>query len=296
MTLLDVPLSVIATQIVVGVALGMIYVLLALGLSLVFGLLGVVNFAHGSFYMLGACLAFSLVAVTGSFWLSLLVAPILTGALGLGVERSLLRRLYARSGEDSMLLTFGVSLVFIEVARLIWGNSGVPFDAPAMLAGSVNLGFTQFPAYRLFVIAATAVIVTVLWSLLRGTDVGLIVRAGTNDSLMVRALGVDLGSIWSWVFAAGCALAGIAGVLAAPMRRVYAEMGLTIIIESFVVVVVGGMGSLAGALVAGLLIGIVASVAALFAPKLGEIVIFVVMAVVLMVRPRGLFGEPGLME
>lgn len=296
MMLLDVPLSVIATQIVVGIALGMIYVLLALGLSLVFGLLGVVNFAHGSFYMLGACLAFSVVGLTGSFWVSLLVAPMLTGALGLAVERGVLRRIYARGGEDSMLLTFGVSLVFIEVARLIWGNSGVPFDAPAVLSGSINLGFTRFPAYRVFVIAATAVIVLILWSLLRGTSLGLVVRAGTSDSLMVRALGVDLNRIWSGVFAVGCALAGVAGVLAAPMRRVYAEMGLTIIIESFVVVVVGGMGSLSGALAAGLLIGVISSLAALFAPKMGEIAIFIVMAVVLMLRPRGLFGEPGLME
>lgn len=296
MALLDVPLAVVASQIVVGIALGMIYVLLALGLSLVFGLLGVVNFAHGSFYMLGACLAFFLVGMTKSFWLSLLVAPILIGALGFAVERGLLRRLYGRSGEDPMLLTFGLSLVFIEAARLIWGNTGLPFETPALLAGSVDLGFTRFPAYRVFVIAVTLVVVGALWFLLRGTSFGLVVRAGTNDPLMVRALGADLANIWSWVFAAGCLLAGLAGALAAPMRRVYAEMGLTIIIESFVVVVVGGMGSLSGALVAGLLIGQVSGLAALFAPKMGEIVIFIVMAVVLMLRPRGLFGEPGLLE
>jgi len=296
MTLFDVPLMVIVSQAVIGIALGMIYVLLALGLSLVFGLLGVVNFAHGSFYMLGACMAFSLVTVTNSFWLCLLFAPLLIGVLGFGAERTLLRPLYARGGDDPMLLTFGLSLVFIEAARLIWGNAALPFETPTLLSGSVKMGMTYLPTYRIFVIVITAVIVGVLWVVLRGTNFGLIVRAGTNDPLMVRALGVDLGNVWSWVFASGCVLAALAGVLAAPMRRVFAEMGLTIIIESFVVVVVGGMGSLSGALVAGLLIGEVASLTALFAPKMADIVIFIVMAVVLMLRPRGLLGEPGLME
>lgn len=296
MTLFDVPFMVIVSQAVIGIALGMIYVLLALGLSLVFGLLGVVNFAHGSFYMLGACMAFSLVTVTNNFWLCLLFAPLLIGLLGFGAERTLLRPLYARGGDDPMLLTFGLSLVFIEAARLIWGNAALPFETPALLSGSVKMGMTYLPTYRIFVIVITAVIVGVLWVVLRGTNFGLIVRAGTNDPLMVRALGVDLGNVWSWVFASGCVLAALAGVLAAPMRRVFAEMGLTIIIESFVVVVVGGMGSLSGALVAGLLIGEVASLTALFAPKMADIVIFIVMAVVLMLRPRGLLGEPGLME
>ena len=296
MTLFDVPFMVIVSQALVGVALGMIYVLLALGLSLIFGLLGVVNFAHGSFYMLGACMAFSLVTVTNNFWLCLLFAPLLIGALGFGAERTLLRPLYARGGDDPMLLTFGLSLVFIEAARLIWGNAALPFETPALLSGNVKMGMTYLPTYRIFVIGITAVIVGVLWAVLRGTNFGLIVRAGTNDPLMVRALGVDLGNIWSWVFASGCVLAALAGVLAAPMRRVFAEMGLTIIIESFVVVVVGGMGSLSGALVAGLLIGEVASLTALFAPKMADIVIFIVMAVVLLLRPRGLLGEPGLME
>ena len=292
----DLTLAALAAQLFTGLVLGMILVLLAVGLSLIFGLMTVVNFAHGSLYMLGAYLGFFLLGLTKNFWISLVLAPLLVGLFGLLIERVLVRPLYGRSIDDPLLLTFGLSLVLVEAARLIWGKIGLTLDPPPALAGAVNLGFSAFPLYRLFVIAVTLAVLIALWLFLEKTDVGLIIRAGSRDRLMVRALGVDLGRIWLIVFGIGTALAGLAGILAGPMRGVYAEMGVTIVIESFVVVVVGGMGSLLGAIVAGILIGEVVSLTTYFAPKLAEIMVFVVMALVLLVRPSGLFGETGLME
>ena len=289
-------LPTLLAQVFTGLVLGMIYVLLAIGLSLIFGLMTVVNFAHGSLYMLGAYFGFLLLSQTKNFWVALLLAPVLVGVLGLLMERFLIRRLYGRSPDDPLLLTFGLSLMFVEAVRLIWGKIGLTLDPPTVLGGTVNLGFMAFPAYRLFVIAITALVLVGLWFFLERTNVGLIIRAGSRDPLMVRALGIDLSRIWLLVFGIGTALAGLAGILAGPMRGAYAEMGVTMVIESFVVVVVGGMGSLLGAVVAGLLIGQVVSLTTLFVPKLAEIMVFVVMAAVLLIRPSGLFGEAGLLE
>lgn len=292
----DVSLAALAAQVFTGLVLGGIFVLLAIGLSLIFGLMTVVNFSHGALYMLGAYAGYVLITYTGSFVVGLLVAPLLVGALGLFIERVLIRPLYGRSPDDPLLLTFGLSLVIVEVARIVWGNIGLTLDPPRALGGAVNLGFTYFPTYRLFVIAVTAVVLLGLWLFLEKTNVGLVIRAGSRDPLMVRALGFDVGRIWFLVFGIGAGLAGLAGILAGPMRGAYAEMGVTIIIESFVVVVVGGMGSLVGAVVSGLLIGQVVSLTTFFAPKLAEIVVFITMAVVLLLRPSGLFGEAGLLE
>ncbi len=294
--MLDVPLSVLAAQVFTGLVLGMIFVLLAIGLSLIFGLMTVVNFAHGSFYMLGAYFGFFILGFTKSFWAALFLAPLMVGCLGLLIERFLIRRLYGRSPDDPLLLTFGLSLILIETVRLFWGKIGLTLSPPPLLSKAVNLGFMVFPTYRLFVLGATVVVLIGLWLFLERTNVGLIIRAGSRDALMVRALGIDLGRIWLLVFGIGSALAGLAGILAGPMRGVYAEMGVNVVIESFVVVVVGGMGSLVGAIVAGVLLGQVVGLTTFFAPKLTEISIFVVMAVVLLVRPSGLFGETGLME
>jgi branched-chain amino acid transport system permease protein len=294
--MLDVPLSVLAAQVFTGLVLGMIFVLLAIGLSLIFGLMTVVNFAHGSFYMLGAYFGFFLLGFSRSFWVALFIAPLMVGCLGLLIERFLIRRLYGRHPDDPLLLTFGLSLILVEAARLIWGKIGLTLSPPPILSKAVNLGFMVFPTYRLFVLGATIVLLAALWLFLERTNVGLIIRAGSRDALMVRALGIDLGRIWLLVFGIGSALAGLAGILAGPMRGVYAEMGVNVVIESFVVVVVGGMGSLVGAIVAGVLMGQVVGLTTLFAPKLTEISIFVVMAVVLLVRPSGLFGETGLAE
>jgi branched-chain amino acid transport system permease protein len=294
--ILDISLAALAAQVFTGLVLGGILVLMAVGLSLIFGLMTVVNFSHGALYMLGAYVAFTILGLTKSFWLSLILAPLVVGTLGLLIQRFLIRRLYGRSPDDPLLLTFGLSLVLVEAVKVVWGKVGLTVDPPRDLAGAVNLGFMNFPVYRLFVVAVTALVLVGLWLFLEKTNVGLIIRAGTRDALMVRALGIDLGRIWMLVFGLGIALAGLAGVLAAPMRGVYAEMGVEIIIECFVVVVVGGMGSLLGAIVAGLLIGEIVSLTTFFAPKLAEIVVFLVMAVVLLVRPSGLFGESGLAE
>jgi branched-chain amino acid transport system permease protein len=292
----DISLAALAAQVFTGLVLGGIFVLLAVGLSLIFGLMTVVNFSHGALYMLGAYFGYLLFKSSGSFTVALVVAPLMVGALGLLIERFLIRRLYGRSPDDPLLLTFGLSLIIVEVARMIWGKIGLTLDPPRAMAGAVNLGFTYFPIYRLFVIAVTIVVLIALWLFLERTNVGLVIRAGSRDPLMVRALGFDVGRIWFLVFGIGSGLAGLAGILAGPMRGAYAEMGVTIIIESFVVVVVGGMGSLLGAVISGLLIGQIVSLTTFFAPKLAEIIVFIFMAVVLLLRPSGLFGEAGLAE
>jgi len=288
--------STLLAQVFTGLVLGMIYVLLAIGLSLIFGLMTVVNFAHGALYMLGAYFGVLLLSQTKSFWVALIVAPLMVGALGLLIERFLIRRLYGRSPDDPLLLTFGLSLILIEGVKVFWGKIGLTLDPPRALAGAVDLGFMIFPAYRLFLVAVIAAVLIALYFFLGRTNIGLIIRAGSRDPLMVRALGIDLGRVWLVVFGIGTALAGLAGILAGPMRGAYAEMGVTMVIESFVVIVVGGMGSLLGAVVAGLLIGQVVGLTTFFVPKAAEIMVFVVMAVVLLVRPSGLFGEAGLAE
>jgi branched-chain amino acid transport system permease protein len=289
-------LSTLLAQVFTGLVLGMIYVLLAIGLSLIFGLMTVVNFAHGALYMLGAYVGVFLLSYTKSFWVALIVAPLMVGVLGLLMERYLIRRLYGRSPDDPLLLTFGLSLILVEGVKVFWGKIGLTLDPPRALAGAVDLGFMAFPAYRLFLIAITVAVLIGLYFFLGRTNIGLIIRAGSRDPLMVRALGIDLGRVWLVVFGIGTALAGLAGILAGPMRGAYAEMGVTMVIESFVVIVVGGMGSLLGAVVAGLLIGQVVGLTTLFLPKAAEIMVFLVMAVVLLVRPSGLFGEAGLAE
>jgi branched-chain amino acid transport system permease protein len=293
---IEITASALAAQVFTGLVLGMIFVLLAIGLSLIFGLLTVVNFAHGSLYMLGAYFGVFVFGVTKNFWLSLIVAPLMVGTVGLVIERFLIRRLYGRSPDDPLLLTFGLSLIIVEAVRIIWGKIGLTIDPPKALGTAVNLGFMNFPAYRLFVIAVTVAVLVAIWLFLERTNVGLIIRAGSRDPLMVRALGINLSGIWLLVFGIGTGLAGLAGILAGPMRGVYAEMGVTMVIESFVVIVVGGMGSLVGAVVAGLLMGQVVGLTTYFAPALAEIMVFVAMAVVLLVRPSGLFGEAGLLD
>ena len=279
-----------------GFALGMIFVLLAIGLSLIFGMLTVVNFAHGAFYTLGAYAALLAMAYLGNFWLALLLVPLFTGAIGLLLEGTAVRRLYGMNPDYPLLLTFGFSLILIEIVRMIWGTADHPFNCPPALQEPVNLGPFLFPAYWLFLIAVTGAILIALWFLLMKTNLGLIIRAGTRDSMMVGNLGIDLSRIWWLVFGIGTGTAGLAGILAAPIRGVYPEMGVSMIIECFVVVVVGGMGSLKGAIYSGIMLGIVVSLTTLIYPALSNVVIFLVMAVILLIRPSGLFGEKGLME
>jgi len=290
---LDITPSLIMLQLVTGIALGAVYALLAIGLSLIFGMLTVVNFAHGAFFMVGAFLGVYFLGLTGNFWLSLVIAPLVVGVIGLLAERYLVRPLYGRGIDYPLLLTFGLSYVLIDVVRALFGIEGLPSSTPASLRGAVDLGFGHFPLYRLFLIGATAVLVLALWLFLEKTRYGLIIRAGSRDSEIVRVLGVDISKVWWLVFGLGTTIAGLSGVLAAPTRAVNPEMGISVLAESFVVTVVGGMGSLPGAVVAGLLVGIVFSMTALLAPAYAEMSIFVLMALVLLVRPQGFFGKAG---
>ncbi|HCY16235.1 MAG: ABC transporter permease [Curvibacter sp. GWA2_64_110] len=294
--MLDISPQLFALQLMTGIALGAIYALLAIGLSLIFGMLTVVNFAHGAFFMVGAFLGVYFLGVTGNFWFSLLLVPLATGAIGLVCERFLVRPLYGRGIDYPLLLTFGLSYVLIDVMRFMFGIEGLPSATPAALRGSVSLGFGHFPLYRLFLIGATAAIVLTLWLFIEKTRYGLIIRAGSRDPEIVRVLGIDISRVWLLVFGIGTAIAGLSGLLAAPTRAVNPEMGIPILAESFVVTVVGGMGSLPGAVVAGLLVGIVFAMTSLLAPEYAELSIFVLMAVVLLIRPQGFFGKAGLMS
>lgn len=282
-------------QLFTGLALGSIYVLVALGVSLIFGLLTIVNFAHGQFFMVGAYVGAFALGLTGNFWLSLLAVPLVVGLIGMLTERFLVRPLYGRGIDYPLLLTYGLGLILLDSVRILAGTQGVPVSTPSSLSGAVNLGFFFFPKYRLFLIAITAVLLVALWFFLERTSYGLIIRAGARDQEIVQILGVDVGRVWLVVFGIGVAIAGLAGVLAAPIRGVFPEMGVPVLVEAFVVTVVGGMGSLLGAVVAGLLVGVVSSFTAFYFPQMATLSMFVLMALVLAFRPRGLFGRAGRM-
>lgn len=286
----------IALQLFTGLALGAIYVLFAIGLSLIFGMLTVVNFAHGAFYMIGAYVGLFLLSMGGNFWLCLIGVPLIVGTSGMIVERFLIRPLYGRGIDYPLLLTFGLSYVMIELIRIVFGKSGYPFDTPEALQGAVDIGIGYFPLYRLFVIGAAVVVLLALWLFLERTSFGLIIRAGARDPQIVRVLGVDVSRVWLFVFGIGTAIAGLAGLLAAPLQGVIPEMGANILAEAFVVTVVGGMGSIGGAVIAGLLVGVVVSMTSLFAPEMAKVSIFALMAIVLLIRPQGFFGRAGLMS
>ena len=246
--------------------------------------------------MLGAYVGLWLMAHGGNFWLCLVLVPLVVGGIGLAVERVLIRPLYGRGIDYPLLLTFGLSYIIVELVRITFGKSGYPFDTPDVLQGAVDIGVGFFPLYRLFVIAATAVILFGLWLFLERTSFGLIIRAGARDPLIVRVLGVNVSKVWLIVFGMGTAIAAFAGLLAAPLQGVIPEMGGTILAEAFVVTVVGGMGSLLGAVLAGILVGVVVSMTSLFAPEMAKVAIFALMALVLLIRPQGFFGRAGLMS
>lgn len=286
----------LAMQLFTGLALGAIYVLFAIGLSLIFGMLMVVNFAHGAFFMVGAYVGLFVLMLGGDFWIALGVVPLAVGLIGLVVERFLVRPLYGRGIDYPLLLTFGLGYVMIELVRIAFGKTGYPFDTPELLQGAANIGIGYFPLYRLFVLGAAVAVLLGLWLFLEKTSFGLIIRAGARDPQIVRVLGVDVSRVWLVVFGIGTGIAGLAGVLAAPLQGVIPEMGSTILAEAFVVTVVGGMGSIGGAVIAGLLVGVVVSMTSLFAPEMAKVSIFALMAIVLLVRPQGFFGRAGLMS
>ena len=287
-------LDLILLQTFTGLALGSILVLMALGMSLIFGMLTVPNFAHGAFYMVGAYAGVAVFRATDSFLAAIVVGPLIVAFFGFGVERALVRPLYSRGLDYPIVLTFGLAYALIDIIRILFGKDGIPFEAPELLQGAVYLGFGYFPLYRLFLIGVSVVVVTALYLGLERTKFGLVVRAGANDPDIVRILGIDIRTVWMLVFGLGTSLAALAGVLAAPMQGVTPEMGVPVLVQAFVVTVVGGMGSLAGASVAGLLVGVVMSLTSLFSPKFADLSMFALMALTLIIRPRGLFGRAGL--
>lgn len=278
-------------QIINGVGIGMLYFLLAVGLSIVFGLLRFVNFAHGAFYLLGAYFCYQMTRWGLSFWLALVVVPLVVGVIGWITEKLILRHVYATAHAFHILVTVGLALAVQELVILQWGPLGTSVAVPDMLQGVVIWGSFVYPKYRLFVIGYTAVLAVLLWYVLEGTRLGSAVRAGSESTEMVSLLGINVFRIFSLVFALGAATAALAGVLAAPIRGAEPFMGIEALGVAFVVVVIGGMGSFSGALLGGLLIGVVQSVISTLWPEGALLMIYIAMAAVLLLRPHGLLGR-----
>jgi branched-chain amino acid transport system permease protein len=275
-----------------GLAAGGFYALSALGLAVIFGVLGVVNFSHGACYMLGAVLAAVLLAeLSLGFWVSLVVVPIIMFGFGVLMERLLVQWLLALDPLYNFLLTFGLTLILVEAVKLRYGVSGLPYEIPAGLGGQVTVGSVNLSVYAIFACVFSVVVCLAVGLLMTRTRIGMIVRAATEDAGRTRALGINVGRWVTPVFGFGIALAGLAGVLAAPTRAITAEMGSNFIIILFAVVVIGGLGSILGAVVAGFLVGLVEAYGVAYAPAYAQIVIFVLMAAVILVRPSGLFGR-----
>jgi len=277
-------------QILNGIATGMLYALMGLGLSLVTGVLNIPNFAHGSLFAVGAYLTVTAVGAFGNFWLALLVAPLGVALLGLLIEWAGIRRLYSAGHDYQLLFTFGLALILNELIIVIWGPVGISHLPPAILRGGVDLGFTFYPKYRLFVMVTAAALILLTWLFLEKTRYGAIMRAGIENKEMGSRLGSDMHWLFTISFALGAYLAGLAGALTAPIRGLSPGMGVDMLGIAFVVVALGGLGNLLGAIAAGLIIGIAQAVVAAYWTEASTAVIFAVMAAVLLVRPQGLFG------
>ena len=278
-----------------GLIIGAFYVLMALGLSLILNLSNVINFAHGNFLALGGYLAFTLSPTLG-YWGALLVAPLITALIGLLVERLMIRRVYNRDPVYSLLLTFGFAFVMQDAARYIWGPNGLPLGLPEFLAQPISSSLFFITWYRVFMVTVVIIAVLGLFAFLRYTQVGVRIRAGTLDLETVASLGVNISLLRTFNFALGCMLAGLSGVLAAGQVGLNPNMGDDLLMPSFIAIIVGGVGSLIGTLFGGLLIGVAAALTTVFFPSASEAVIYAIMMLVLLVRPRGLMGEEGMMS
>ncbi len=282
--------AIVIEQILNGLLVGSYYIVLSLGLSLIFSLGGVVNLAHGAFYALGAYFAYEAERRFG-FAGAIVLSPIGVALVGVAIERLFLRRLYHEDPMLSLLFTFGLAMTAEQSLRLIWGTSGLPFAIPAALKGQLLLGDFIYSYYRLTVLGVAAASIFGCWALLHRTAFGMIVRAGTRDPEMVRAMGISLRPALTAVFALGVALAGLAGVMSAPLAGIQPAMGTEILTAAFVVVVIGGLGSFWGVVYAGLLVGVVRGITVVFYPPAAEASMYVLMVLILMLRPRGLMGE-----
>jgi branched-chain amino acid transport system permease protein len=280
-------------QLLVGLINGAFYAMLSLGLAVIFGLLNIINFTHGAQYMLGAfCAWFLLNGVGIGYWPALIIAPIIVGILGIAIERFLLRHIARLDHLYGLLLTFGLALIIEGVFRQQYGSSGLPYTIPAELQGARNLGFMFLPNYRAWVILASLAVCLATWFVIERTRLGAYLRAATENPVLVRAFGIDVPRMVTLTYGGGVALAALAGVMAAPIYQVSPLMGSNIIIVVFAVVVIGGMGSILGAIVSGFGLGLIEGLTKVFYPEASSTVIFVIMALVLLVKPAGLFGRP----
>lgn len=287
-----IPSTALFGQLLIGLINGSFYALLSLGLAVIFGMLNIINFSHGAQYMMGAFTAYLILQYSGlGYWPALIIAPIIVGITGVIVERLFLQRLYKLDHLYGLLLTFGLALIFEGVARNYFGSAGLPYTVPESLRGGQNLGFMFLPNYRAWVIAASLVICIGTWFVIERTRLGAYLRAATENPTLVRAFGINVPRMITLTYGFGVALAAFAGVMAAPIYNVSPQMGSELIIVVFAVVVIGGMGSILGAIITGFGLGVIEGLTKVFFPEASNTVIFVIMAIVLLVRPAGLFGR-----
>ncbi|HEX8605077.1 MAG TPA: branched-chain amino acid ABC transporter permease [Pseudoduganella sp.] len=292
MEIFGVPLPAMMSQLLLGLVNGSFYAMLSLGLAIIFGLLNVINFSHGAMYMMGAFLAWMGMSYLGmSYWTMLIAAPIAVGILGIVIEKTMLRWLYKLDHLYGLLLTFGITLVVEGIFRSFYGVSGQPFDTPEQLQGATDLGFMILPNYRGWVVVASLVVCFATWFVIEKTRLGAYLRAGTENPKLVEAFGINVPLMVTLTYGFGVALAGFAGVLAAPIIQVSPLMGSNLIIVVFAVVVIGGMGSILGSIVTGLGLGVIEGLTRVFYPEFSSTVVFFVMVIVLLLRPAGLFGK-----
>jgi len=292
MDVFGIPIQAFLGQLLLGLVNGSFYAMLSLGLAVIFGLLGIVNFAHGALYMIGAYVAFVLLDTFGiGYWYALVIAPVVVGGMGVVIERTLLKHLYKIDPIYGLLLTFGLALIAEGVFRDQFGVSGQSYPVPELLRGATNLGFMVLPNYRAFVVFASLAICLGTWFVIERTRLGSYLRAGTENPALVQAFGINVPVMVMLTYGAGAGLAAMAGVLAAPVIQITPLMGSNLIIVVFAVVVIGGMGSILGSILTGLALGLIEGLTKVFYPEASSIVVFVIMALVLMVRPAGLFGK-----
>jgi branched-chain amino acid transport system permease protein len=292
MQIFGVPLQAMMSQLLLGLVNGSFYAMLSLGLAVIFGLLNVINFSHGALYMVGAFVAYIGVTTFGlNYWMMLVLAPLVVGAFGVVVEKTMLRWLYKLDHLYGLLLTFGITLLLEGVFRSFFGVSGQTLDVPEQLTGATDLGFMILPNYRAWVVLASLVVCLFTWFMIEKTRLGSYLRAGTENPKLVEAFGVNVPRMVTLTYGFGVALAGFAGVLAAPVINVTPLMGSNLIIVVFAVVVIGGMGSILGSILTGLGLGVIEGLTRVYYPEGSEVVVFVVMVIVLMLRPAGLFGK-----
>jgi branched-chain amino acid transport system permease protein len=286
-----IPSQALFGQLLIGLINGSFYALLSLGLAVIFGLLNIINFTHGAQYMLGAFCAYFLLTKFGiGYWWALLISPLVVGAVGMVIERLMLSKLYKLDHLYGLLLTFGLALAIQGLFRNEFGSSGLPYQIPAQLQGAQNLGFMFLPNYRAWVIASSIVVCLATWFVIERTKLGAYLRAATENPALVQAFGINVPRMITLTYGFGVALAAFAGVMAAPVYQVSPNMGADLIIVVFAVVVIGGMGSIMGAIVTGFGLGIIEGLTKVFYPEASSTVIFIIMAIVLLLKPAGLFG------